>query len=111
MQYMLADVDQVRAFVYGSSIQVDAEKVAIALLSWSRRMAELFPPGQASTDYADMSVERVRGAPEAMSRSAEILLTTVRTGGLLLAISLRRLRGRVVATAISVEHARWERVV
>jgi hypothetical protein len=45
MQYMLADVDQVRAFVYGSSIQVDAEKVAIALLSWSRRMAELFPPG------------------------------------------------------------------
>jgi hypothetical protein len=89
MQYMLADVDQVRAFVYGSSIQVDAEKVAIDLLSWSRRMAELFPPGQASTDYADMSVERVRGAPEAMSRSAEILLTTVRTGGLLLAISLR----------------------
>jgi hypothetical protein len=45
MQYMLADVDQVRAFVYGSSIQVDAEKVAIDLLSWSRRMAELFPPG------------------------------------------------------------------
>ena len=81
MQYMLADVDQIRAFVYGSSTQVDAEKAAIDLLSWSRRMAELFPPGQASTDYVDMTPERVRGAPVAMSRSAEMLLTTVRAGG------------------------------
>ena len=40
-------------------------------------------PGQreASTDYVDMSPERVRGAPEAMKRTADYsLLAAVRTG-------------------------------
>ena len=81
MQYMLADVDQIRAFVYGSGTQAEAEKAAADLVSWSQRMAELFPPGQAAADYVDMSPERVRGAPAAMSRSSEMLLTAVRTGG------------------------------
>jgi len=80
MQAMLADVDQVRAFVYGGGSQADAEKAATNLASWSQRIAELFPPGQATTDYVDMSPERVRGAPEAMQRTSASLLTAVRTG-------------------------------
>jgi hypothetical protein len=80
MQYMLADVQQIRSFVYGSGTQREADDAATDLVSWSKRMAELFPPGQASTDYVDMSPERVRGAPAAMTRSAEQLLTMVRTG-------------------------------
>ena len=80
MQLMLADIDQIRAFVYGGGTQADADKAAANLVSWSQRMAELFPPGQASTDYVDMSPERVRGAPEAMKRTADSLLAAVRTG-------------------------------
>ena len=81
MQLMLADIEQIRAYVYGGSIsRADAEKAAINLVSWSGRMAELFPPGQASTEYVDMEPARVSGAPEAMMRTAQQLLATVRTG-------------------------------
>ena len=81
MQLMLADVEQIRSFVYGgNTTQADADKAATDLLSWSRRMAELFPPGQASTDYVDMDPARVNGAPEAMARTAEQLLGAVRAG-------------------------------
>jgi hypothetical protein len=80
MQQMLANLDQVRAFVYGSSSQGEADKAARDLVSWSRRIPELFPPGQASTDYVDMSPERVRGAPAAMNRTTERLLAAVQTG-------------------------------
>jgi hypothetical protein len=80
MQAMLADVQQIRAFVYGSNTNSEADKAAMDLVSWSSRMAELFPPGQASTDYVDMSPARVSGAPAAMARTAEALLTMVRMG-------------------------------
>jgi Cytochrome C' len=81
MQLMLAAVEQIRAYVYGGDItRGDAEKAATDLVSWSGRMAELFPPGQASTDYVDMEPARVSGAPEAMTRAAQQLLATVRTG-------------------------------
>jgi hypothetical protein len=77
---MLADIDQIRAFVYGGSSQPDAIERAVDLVSWSQRMSELFPIGQASNDYVDMSLHRVRGAAEAMTRNAELLLSAVRTG-------------------------------
>ncbi len=81
MQLMLADIERIRAFVYGGSAsKSDAEKAAVDLVSWSRRMGELFPPGQASTEYVDMDPGRVGRAPEEMTRSAERLLATVRTG-------------------------------
>jgi Cytochrome C' len=80
MALMLADVDQIRGYVYGSATQADADKAAVDLVSWSQRMAELFPPGQASTDYVDMSPARVQGAPVAMQQSAQSLLSAVRTG-------------------------------
>jgi hypothetical protein len=80
MRQMLADVDQVRAFVYGGGSQPDAEKAATNLVAWSQRISQLFPPGQATTDYVDMSPERVRGAPEAMQRTATALLAAVQTG-------------------------------
>ena len=81
MQRMLADVDQIRAYVYGGGALPDADAAALELVSWSRRMAELFPPGQASNDYVDMSPARVAGAPTAMSQAADLLLTAVRSGG------------------------------
>jgi hypothetical protein len=80
MQRMLAEVDQVRAFVYGGGSRADAETAAGELVSWSKRMTDLFPPGQASTDYVDMTPARVRYAPIAMQREAEKLLAAVRTG-------------------------------
>jgi hypothetical protein len=80
MQLMLADIDQLRGFVYGNGTQAEAENAANDLVSWSNRMGELFPPGQASVDYVDMSSERARNAPAAMSRTAGSLLRTVRTG-------------------------------
>jgi len=80
MQAMLADIQQVRSFVYGAGSKDDAERAATDLASWSRRMAELFPPGQASQDYVDMSPERARGAPASMIRTADGLLASVRTG-------------------------------
>ena len=43
-------------------------------------MAALFPPGQASVDYVDMSPERAKGAPAAMNRTALALQSAVRTG-------------------------------
>jgi hypothetical protein len=80
MALMLADIDQIRGFVYGNGTQSEAENAANNLVSWSNRMAELFPPGQASVDYVDMSSERARKAPDAMSRTAGALLRVVRTG-------------------------------
>ena len=80
MQHMLADIDQIRAFVYGSGDQSGAEAAATDLVAWSKRMADLFPPGQASVDYVDMSDQRVRAAPAAMQNTAELLLGAVRTG-------------------------------
>ena len=80
MQHMLADLNQIRAFVYGSSDQNSAEAAATDLVAWSKRMAELFPPGQASVEYVDMSDQRVRAAPVAMQNTADLLLGAVRTG-------------------------------
>jgi hypothetical protein len=80
MQQMLADINQIRGYVYGDGTQADADKAAVDLLAWSRRMGELFPPGQASVDYVDMSPARASGAPVAMTRAAEQLLATVRLG-------------------------------
>lgn len=80
MQHMLADINQVRAYVYGSGTRADALTSAQDLVSWSGRMAELFPPDQASTEYVDMSPARAAGAPAAMTTAASQLLTTVQTG-------------------------------
>ncbi len=80
MEAMLADVNQIRSFTYGSGDQAQAEAAANDLVAWSSRMAELFPPGQASQDYVDMSPERARSAPIAMQNTANALLAAVRTG-------------------------------
>ena len=80
MEAMLADVNQIRAFTYGSGDQRTAEAAASDLVAWSNRLAELFPPGQASQDYVDMSPERARNAPLAVQRAANQLLATVHDG-------------------------------
>ncbi len=80
MEAMLADINQIRAFTYGSGDQRTAETAASDLVAWSNRMAELFPPGQASQDYVDMSPERVRNAPIAMQNTAKLLLAAVHSG-------------------------------
>lgn len=80
MQQMLADINQIRAFLYGDGSLVKSEEAAVDLVSWSQRMAELFPPGRATQDYVDMSPERAGGASLAMTRTAERLLVTVRMG-------------------------------
>ena len=80
MEHMLSDVLAIRTFVYGSGNQSDAEKSAADLVSWSQRITELFPPGQASTDYVDMRPERVANASAAMTRNAQLLLTAVQSG-------------------------------
>jgi hypothetical protein len=80
MQHMLADVTAIRAYVYGSGTLSDANAAATDLVAWSQRMAELFPLGQASTDYVDMSPARVRGAPAAIQQTSQVLLATVRGG-------------------------------
>jgi cytochrome c556 len=80
MQSMLADVNAIRAFVYGSGKREDARAAAEDLLAWSNRLAALFPPGQASDQYVDMSAERARNAPIASRREADKLLAVVRNG-------------------------------
>src|SRR5690349_12377453 len=75
MQRMLADVVAIRSYVYGGSSQAEAQQAATDLVSWSQRMADLFPPGQASKDYVDMSPERARNAPAVMQRASEQLLS------------------------------------
>jgi hypothetical protein len=80
MQRMLGDIHEVRAFVYGSGTQASAEKAANDLTAWSSRLTELFPSGQAATDYVDMSPARLASAPTAMARTAQQLLAAVRTG-------------------------------
>ncbi len=80
MDAMLSDVLAIRTFVYGSGNQADAEKAATDLVSWTQRIPELFPPGVASTEYVDMSSQRVAAASASLSRNAPLLLTTVQTG-------------------------------
>ena len=80
MQSMLSNVNQIRAFVYGGGSQADATQAAQALVASSQRLPDLFPPGQASVDYVDMSPERARGAPIAMNQAATALLAAVQTG-------------------------------
>jgi len=80
MQSMLNSLNQIRAFSYGGGDQRTAESAAVDLVSWSHRLSDLFPPGQASTEYVDMNPDRVHGASAVMSVSAERLLAAVRTG-------------------------------
>jgi hypothetical protein len=80
MRLMLADVDQVRAYAYGAGDRQGAETAANDLVQWSKRIGELFPPGQASVDYVDMSPERVSGAPAALQGQTGRLLAAVKTG-------------------------------
>ncbi len=77
---MLADVNQLRGYVYGSGDQAGASAAASDLLAWSQRMPDLFPPGQASRDYLDMSPERAGAAPAAMMGAARSLVAAVYTG-------------------------------
>jgi hypothetical protein len=78
MQRMMADINQMRAYVYGSGTRSEAESAASELVSWSGRMRALFPPGESSAEYVDMSPERARAAPAAMERTATQLLSAVR---------------------------------
>jgi hypothetical protein len=80
MQRMLANVLEIRSYVYGRGTRDEAIRSATELLDQSQRIAALFPPGQTSTEYVDMSPSRVRGASEAMQRTAQMLLTIVRSG-------------------------------
>jgi hypothetical protein len=80
MAAMLADVNLIRGFTYGTGDLRAAESAALDLVTWSNRMAELFPPGRAAQDYVDMSPERARAAPVALQKVANQLVTTVRGG-------------------------------
>lgn len=80
MQRMLADVQVIRAYVYGSGAQSDAESAANDLTAWAQRLPELFPPGKASREYVDMSPARATAAPATLSRTSQQLLLATRTG-------------------------------
>jgi len=80
MQQMLADVNQIRTYSYGSGDQASAQAAADDLVGWSGQIATLFPPGQASVDYVDMSPSRAAGAPGAMNRTAVALQESIRSG-------------------------------
>ena len=77
MQQMLAAVNTIRAYTYGSGDKASAQAAADDLVGWSGQMAALFPPGQSSVDYVDMSPERASGAPAAMMRTASALQEAV----------------------------------
>ncbi len=80
MEHMLSDVNKIRAFAYGSGSAAATEESAHDLVSWSRRLGELFPAGEATADYVDMSPERVGGAPAAMRETSGMLLVAVQNG-------------------------------
>ena len=80
MQHMLADINRIRGFLYGSGSQGEATEAATDLVSWSKRMPELFPPKLASQEYVDMSPERARAATEAMNANAALRLAAVQSG-------------------------------
>ena len=80
MRRMLTDVNQLRGWVYGSGDQAAASAAANDLLVWSQRLPDLFPPGQASKDYLDMSAARAVAAPAAMTGAARTLVAAVSAG-------------------------------
>ncbi|HTU53769.1 MAG TPA: cytochrome c [Acetobacteraceae bacterium] len=80
MQHMLADINRIRGFLYGSGSQGDATNAALDLVAWSKRIPELFPPELASQEYVDMSPERARAASQAMNTNAAELLAAVESG-------------------------------
>lgn len=80
MRHMLADVDRIRAFLYGSGNQAGAASAASDLVAWARQMPTLFPPELASRQYVDMSPERAKAATAAINREAGLLLAAVQTG-------------------------------
>ena len=55
----------------------EADRCRLPIWCRSQRMSELFPPGQASCGYVDMSPERVRGAPQGNEANRGL---TVRSG-------------------------------
>jgi hypothetical protein len=80
MDHMLVAINQIRAFSYGSGDQASAQAAADDLVNFAGQLPVLFPPGQASVDYVDMSPDRARDAPAALTRTILALQTTVRTG-------------------------------
>jgi len=80
MGRMLVAINQVKAFSYGSGDQASAQAAADDLVNFSAQLPTLFPPGQSSVDYVDMSPDRARAAPAAMTRTTLALQAAVRTG-------------------------------
>lgn len=80
MKRALANVARIRAYIYGASPQGDAVAAAAELDGFARGLPALFPPGQASNEYVDMSSARVRAAPQAMARTVQGLSAAVATG-------------------------------
>ncbi len=80
MRHMLADINQIRAYLYGSASQAQASGAASDLASWAKQVPALFPPELASQEYVDMSPERARAANAAMNTNAALLLASVQSG-------------------------------
>ncbi|MGE0417036.1 MAG: hypothetical protein AB7O80_09545 [Acetobacteraceae bacterium] len=91
MQHMLVAIETVRNYVRNTTTQAEAEAATADLLTWSNRMAELFPPATASKLYVDMTAEMAKEAPGVMVASATALRSAVSTGRLpIVAMQLER---------------------
>lgn len=80
MQQKLVDVQTVRNYVYSTATRQEAATAADDLVGWSERMKTLFPPGQVSKLYADMTPAMAQEAPVVMARLTTALRATIQTG-------------------------------
>jgi cytochrome c556 len=79
MQSMLTDVHTLRDYAKGTGTRAEAEAAAANLVSWSDRMADLFPP-ETAAQYVDMTPDISRRAPPIMRETALAVAASVRAG-------------------------------
>jgi hypothetical protein len=72
MDRALADVNRIRAYVYGGGAREDTAAAATDLEAWARDLPAVFPPGTAAK-YVDMSTPQAAQASQAMARTTRDL--------------------------------------
>ena len=79
MQYMLGDVQVLRAYVRNQASQDAAAAAAEDLVTWSHRLGALFPP-ETAAEYVDMTPDIARIAPPVMIDTATEVAIAVHAG-------------------------------
>ena len=79
MDRALADVNRIRAYVYGGGGREDAAAAATDLEAWAQDLPTVFTPGTPA-QYVDLSTQQAAHASQSMAQTAHALSVAAASG-------------------------------